>query len=316
MKTSRNRLLSIILSVIAAIAGIVSVLSYFQVKPFNEKEVAVETFVYKLFSLTNKSDSLSVYYKGKSIDNLWRIRLTLKNNGKKNIIGIGEADIVGNRLKFNLSNGYEIISYEMVQNDFIDSISIKNNQVYCYFRKWKSNEKIQLDILMQSEHITESPSIIFDERNFKSAVVKEKKYDVSEISSKESDFEWLTNLKIKYPHFVFTITKWLMYFFGVIFMAAPIAFIFQGIQSNLQYREWKRKKWKVFLKELDETDLTQEYKDLYKRKPYKVPDQYKHKFTSIPQEPDSFGLAVSLFIFSAYMAFGGLIIFLIAYNNM
>lgn len=316
MKTSRNRLLSIILSAIAAIAGIVSVLSYFQIKPFNDKEVAVETFVYKLFSLTNKSDSLSVYYKGKSIDNLWRIRLTLKNNGKKNIIGIGEADIVGNRLKFNLSNGYEIISYEMLQNDFLDSIIINNNQVYCYFRKWKSSEKLQLDILTQSEHITTSPSIIFDERNFKSAIVKEKNYDVSEISSKESDFEWLTNLKIKYPHFVFTITKWIMYFFGVMFMAMPVFFFYSVIQTNLQYRKWKREKWNDFIKELDETELTPEYKELYKRKPYKVPDQYKHKFTSIPQEPDSFWLAIWLFVCSAYMAFGGLIIFFIAYYNM
>ena len=309
--------LSIIASIIATVAGTVTVLSYFQIKPFNEKEITSENVVYKLLALTNKSDSLSVEYKGKSIDNLWKLRFSIRNTGKKSLIGIGDpSDIYNNCMRFNLDKDYEVISYNIVVNDFSDSLFYHQNTFSCYFRKWKIGEKLQLDIWVHSPSASNPPHLLLDERSVTNPIIEIKNKEISELETSDNNLDWLVNLKIKYPKVLFKIAKYTGIFFAGLFAIMPLYGLFFVPYTNFKYGRWKRKKMRIFIKELSQTDIDPTKKDYYKRHPYEIPSDLRHKFSSIPESPFNVIAIVYMFAFFGSIGLAGILFFLFAWYNL
>ena len=302
---------------IAAIAGIVAILSWFQIKPFNEKEVTAESVVYKLFNLTNKSDSLIVQYKGKSIDNLWKLRFSVRNTGKKSIIGTGEtSDIYNDCIKFHLEKGYEIISYNILNDDFLDSLNYANNSFSCYFRKWKVGEKLQFDIWVQSHSANDSPRMILDERSIINPVVETKYTEISELEISGNSLDWLVDLKIKYPKFIFKIAKYVGLILGGMGLIMPLFGLFQAINTTYQYRRWKKRKLRTFYKELEQLNIDPSKKEYYKRNPTEIPEALRHEFSSLPPVPFNGFIAFITFFIFLVMALGSFVFLLFAWHNL
>ncbi len=102
-----------------------------------------------------------------TIENLWRIRYTLKNSGNKNIVGEGaQSSLVtkGLGLPLRTKNIKQIIQISTEDNNIVE---LKDNILY--FKQWLPDECIAIEALV--EGAGEKPELYIDKRDIISAKV-------------------------------------------------------------------------------------------------------------------------------------------------
>ena len=291
-----------LLLVLGGIASIVAIISFFWSTPFyKERKIKLECHTERMLSFGTKVDSLIVQYNGKRIDDVWKIRVILNNAGMQSIIGSGSSSVLLNdQLILNINSSYQIISYTVNQNDFGAKYKQTNNTFTISFKKWKPNEKMQIEVLLTPIKNNDKvyPSISVNERDVIGADVIFHNLDLAKIEDSSNNLDWLINLKSNYPSFLFKIAKYLgIIIFSMLFFT-PIYLIIKFIQGKIKYSKWKKRYWKSFLKELENSQIPKEERQKYKHKPYEVPKEYHSQFTNIPEIPDPDSIAMLIFMLS------------------
>ena len=128
-----------LLLVLGGIASIVTIIAFFWSTPFyKEKKIKIECHTERMLSFGTKVDSLIVQYKGGKIDDVWKTRIILNNAGMQSIIGSGPSSVLLNdRLILKIDSNYQIISYNVNQNDFGAKYTQSDNSFTLSFKKWK-----------------------------------------------------------------------------------------------------------------------------------------------------------------------------------
>ena len=289
-----------IIVVLGGMASIVTIIAFvWSIHLNQEKKIKVECHTERMLSFGTKVDSLTVLYKGIKIDDVWKIRIDLNNIGMQSIIGCGSSSaFLNDRLIINIDNNFQIISYSVNKNDFGAKYNQLDNSFAISFKKWKPNEKLQMEVLLSPIKNKEYPLVSINERDIIGADVVFRNLDLAKIEDSSNNLDWLNNLKLNFPSFLFKIAKYVGLFFFSVFCIAPIYYIFDYIKGRLQYSRWKKKNWKRFLKELENSQIPINERQQYKYKPYDVPQEYYLQFTNIPKSPDSFGMLIWMIVFS------------------
>jgi len=105
------------------IIGIIGIILayYFHHKSRSKKEILYEITSFNLINknLNQKVSELKVLYKEKDIRYLTISKLAIWNSGNSTIL---ETEIpIDNKIQINICNNYEILEYELIQNEDIDS---------------------------------------------------------------------------------------------------------------------------------------------------------------------------------------------------
>ncbi len=278
-----------VLLVLGGLASLATVIAFFWSTPFyKDKKIKIECYTERMLSFGTKVDSLTVQYKGEKIDDVWKLRFVLNNVGMQSVIGSGSSSaILNERLIITIDTNYQVISYNVSKNDFDANYEQSENSFTIMFKKWKPNEMMQIEVLMTPiNNNKDYPSVSFNERDVTGAKVIIHTVDYAKIEDSSNNLDWLINLKMNYPKFIFKFSKWFYLFFFVFFVIAPIVFIVQFIQGKTSYSNWKKRNLKTFLKELENSQIPEDERQQYKLKPYNVPKDYHEQFTSIPEAPD------------------------------
>lgn len=292
---------------LGGIASLVTIIAFLGSTPFyKENKIKIECRTERMLSFGTKVDSLMVYYKGKKIDDVWKIQVVLNNAGMQSIIGSGfSSALLNDQLILYINSNYQIISYTINRNDLGAKYKQSNNSFTISFKKWKPNEKMQIEVLLtpiKDNNNKVYPSIYVNERDVIGADVILHNVDLAKIEDSSNNLDWLINLKLNFPNFIFKIAKYVGLFMLGMFVLAPIILIGQFINNRKKYSNWKKREWRKFLKELEKSQIPNDEKQKYKREPYNVPKEYHLQFTNIPEDPESFGMAV-------FQVFIGILIF-------
>lgn len=290
------RHISRVLLVLGGLASIAAIIGFFWSTPFyKDKRIKIDCYTERMLSFGTKVDSLTVRYKGEIIDDVWKLRFILNNVGMQSVIGSGSSSVLlNNQLVISIDSSYHIISYDINKNDFEANYNQLENSFIIGFRKWKPNEKMQIEVLLTPKNNTGYPLVTVNEREVTGAKLVFNNVDYAKIEDSSNNVDWLINLKLNYPKFIFKIAKYLGLFFFCIFAIAPIVITVQFIQGKITYNNWKKRNWKKFLKELEYSQIPEDERQQYKTKPYNVPKEFHTQFTSIPEapEPENIGMLI------------------------
>lgn len=181
------------LLVLGGIASIVTIIAFIWSTPFyKEKKIKIECHTERMLSFGTKVDSLIVQYKGGKIDDVWKTRIILNNAGMQSIIGSGSSSVLLNdRLILKIDSNYQIISYNVNQNDFGANYTQSDNSFKLSFKKWKPNEKMQIEVLLTSLNDKVNPLISVNERDVIGADVIFRNLDLAKIEDSSNNLDWL-----------------------------------------------------------------------------------------------------------------------------
>lgn len=309
-----------VLLVLGGLASIVAIIGFFWSTPFyKEKKIKIDCYTERMLSFGTKVDSLTVRYKGEVIDDVWKLRFVLNNVGMQSVIGSGSSSVLlNNQLVINIDSNYHIISYNINKNDFEANYNQLENSFIIEFRKWKPKEKMQIEVLLTPKNNTGCPLVTVDEREVTGAKLVFNNVDYAKIEDFSDNLDWLTNLKLNYPKFIFKIAKWFGLAVFVLLILTPIVLLVRFIDGKIKYGKWKKMNWKKFLKELENSEIPKEERQQYKTKPYNVPKEFHKQFTSIPEAPDpeSIGEFILMLIFCTFLLCPFVVYALFAWINL
>lgn len=304
--------------VIAVISCILAIVNTFWGSPFyKNRKIRVDNHSERIISLGDISDSLYVYYKGRNGYNIWKSHVKLENIGKQSILGAGSnSDLLQDTFEIRINNEFELIYFNVIQNDFDALLNQVDNTIKISFKIWNPEETMKIELLLSSTKEKISPIITGNERDIMGTDVQYNNVDVAKIEEQSNNLDWLIILKSTYPNYLFYIIKYLGLIIFIYLFIYPFIYLIGGIRKNYLLGKWKRKYWKSFLVELGNSGIPATEKEKYKKAPYDVPVIYKKYFTNIPSKPDGpwFILFTTLFI---SMFTTPLIIFILfAWNNL
>lgn len=310
-----------ILLILGGLASLVTVIGFFWSTPFyKEKKLKIECYTERMLSFGTKVDSLTVQYKGEKIDDVWKLRFVLNNVGMQSIVGSGSSSaLLNDRLIIDVDTNYQVISYNVSKNDLDASYQKSENSFTIMFKKWKPNEIMQIEMLMTPVNNNKDyPLISVNERDVTGAKVIFHIVDFAKIEDSSNNLDWLINLKLNYPKFLFKIAKYFGLFVFGMFGLVPIILVVQFVQGKKAYNNWKKRNWKQFLIELDNSQIPEEERQHYKHKPYDVPKEFHEQFTSIPEapEPENIGMLILALLFIILIFYPFLVYALFAWFNL
>lgn len=150
-----------------------------EIKTINEEELT------KIPEVKNLKSFFT--YKDSAVNNLWKIRLSIKNIGGKTLVGEGQnKDIIGDCLELNISNNFKIFNIEQRQSNFPLEISRTNRSAYqLKFKQWRQNEFVELIAFVENDNRDSLSKFTIDDRTIIDGTIRESNYRVEELAEKK-----------------------------------------------------------------------------------------------------------------------------------
>jgi len=132
-------------------------------KPVLEASItSIEEFT-RTPSLTELSSQFK--YKGKEIQRLINIKLSLKNVGNKTIIGKGDKkNIIGDYLSLIFPDEFNVIEARVISDDLNLQLQPQNKRLNLLFTQWRANEAANLSVFLEGLDNVSKPRLLKKER--------------------------------------------------------------------------------------------------------------------------------------------------------
>jgi hypothetical protein len=218
------------------------------------------------------------------VQSLWEIRISIRNNGEKTIIGVGERkDLIDRGLKITLPKGYRISAAVNEKSDPEVSLNtVAETVLEVSFDQWKPSEKSHIRMYASGpQYLQEAPIPTINERALIGGTI-----ETSITRTGSGDIVDIPDHKIKIKKN--TYDAWLTVFgffsvFSVVIIGAA------GVAAPLEYlrvRQWRQKHGKAFRRYISELDLDQvkdhvyrESKEQWISNPYHTPEYIWNEFS-------------------------------------
>jgi len=147
-------LLKIFVFLVSLIAAIITIIVF--VFPTQERiKMSVSYVSFENLTDENRSKEPELnavyYYKGETIDHLWKVRVNFENTSNKTIIGRGsQKNIIPDTITLNVKKGCRLIDKKLVHTDFAHNMQIINNDLVSIgFDQWRSGEAMDYFLYIQ-----------------------------------------------------------------------------------------------------------------------------------------------------------------------
>lgn len=274
-----KRITSIVLGSIGFIASIFSILTLFFDNPIKpEKRISAEIFTQSQLQFGNKIDSLDVLYLGSEASNLWRVKVNLKNSGRKPLVGEGDdTDIIYDTVLLICPDNCKLISYYVIGTDFSQTLLQIDNNLAISFRKWNPKEKLEIVIMMSfDEPLSIPPTVEFNLDCFGRVKFSKKQLDFSENEIESEKLNWLRKAKSILPHFQMVMIKWFLYLFGFAFLVMPLYGSWMAFSNPIIYYRWRKKYYLDFKQKIEELEMDGQDKAKYLKRPCDTPSDIQN----------------------------------------
>jgi len=137
-------------AVIASVATVIGLL--IQLRPSSPQ---LEGLVTRKEQLTaqpqDKQLKVTYEFGDRQVQDLWRVRLQLKQVGGQTIVGRGlRQNIIGDYIPIIVSSGFEIVDIITDKNDVdADVRKFTNNEIRIFFSQWRKDEVVSLILLLE-----------------------------------------------------------------------------------------------------------------------------------------------------------------------
>lgn len=285
--------INMILSAIAVCIAAISITAQFtQRKP----EITCEILSSEQLAPLNTAEHLEAKYwfMGDPVSHLWKIRVQLKNTGKKTIIGEGQGSmLLHNNLTFDMPSGLSLIRVIEEQLDFPIVSSNVGNAVELSFAQWKEGESAFLSLYLSSTN-TCSHEVL-------PASTKRELIDGEILVHIQKQSEAKQALSAFIPQSVSRIAYWvsivLLGIFSLLFFWLPV----NGMRELRRYIRWYTENEASLIYFIENKSELNREKVKYLKKPWKIPEIQKKEFgkpiPSVPQFESKLEAFVGICVF-------------------
>ena len=302
------------LSILAYIAGILTLL-YIIIKPY--PELSVTTITSEQLTITPDVPELraNYFYNNIRINNLWKIRIKIRNTGAKTIIGKGNNNtIIGDSIKLGFPRNFQILNVVRDSGNFkCDKGKIIENIFTLDFDQWRKDESVFFSLYIKDiKNNNDRPLLLSLNRPLIDGDIFIRNTPFSEINRKKPLIDY----------FPYTISKLIRIISGLLLATTVLVIIIIFIMMIIDYfkiTKWLSKYKKRFYNIMDYLKVKEDkhhylkgfhkiYKKLYKK--YKIDEhipEINFPFKTIKSQMKFiFGLLILLLV--AVMMFLGIII--------
>lgn len=154
----------LIVTVLAAVAAVAALVLQVRAR---RPELTVQTGSAE--ELTGKHVSglvVTSSYKGKLVDRLWKIGITITNTGDKTLIGAGpQTNLVHDQITFSYPEWATVLSADPGHKDLDAKVSYTGNKIAVAFDQWRSKEQLQLSLdVAAPENEPDMPILVSESR--------------------------------------------------------------------------------------------------------------------------------------------------------
>lgn len=285
---AKKPFLSGFVPIVTALAAIGAIITFICTKPYiPSKQLSFESYVDKVVYLQNKVDSVSLFYKDVSIDNIWKINMRMKNTGKNTVIGIANASDTDNRdIVLDFGPNFKVLNYDIISNECQCIVKNGDGNLAVWFKKWDVKEELHLDILVwDAANTSTEPVITVNDHELVGVKIKQRTVSVNQIIEETNNLEWLYNLKKVVPAWILKVGRVLALIMCCFMVIAPLWYIGSDIVERVRYKRWENEHFEAFHEKVNAMDIEEETKAKLLRKPSQMPKAIS-ELTKIPIPPD------------------------------
>jgi hypothetical protein len=264
---------------LAVLSGIIGVYGFVESKlTQNNPEITITKNSAEHLTMLPKADGLvaKFIFKDSVVKDLWKIRFTLENTGKNNLIGRGyQKSLIDSTIKLVLNRGFSSINTSVVRATFPLRPSFSSNKLEFTFDQWRPGELVVFEIYANSSVLQNKiqPNIILMDRQLLNgkAIYKEPSY-VSEVKS--------IYIRDRLPKVIANVLWWFYVLTSIIILIVMPFAVIEENKKRLKYNLWMnvyKNKYDSELGELISSGIVDKYYE-----PISLPDD-KWVFFVVPR---------------------------------
>lgn len=140
----------VVITVLASLASVVSV--WYQIRRAAPEITVALTDIQNLTKPPKVSELTARYeFGGKQVTDLWQVKVTLINTGKRTIIGEGpQKNIIRDSVNISLKPGFTILNLETDEMSFPNDLRAVDGTGFCMkFLQWRPKEDVKITLYLE-----------------------------------------------------------------------------------------------------------------------------------------------------------------------
>lgn len=213
------------------------------------------------------------------INNLWRMKIRIRNKGNDVVIGKGtRSDLIEDSFDLTFPDGYKILNIKKSKDQVSSRVDRANDRAFSiFFEQWRPNEYIELDfVLEQDKGASKEPRVIPLSRSLIKGNTTITDYNILEAYEEKP----LINMPFTMVFMADVFVEMMNCILFILFTYGFLNFLI----SYVKYYSWEREnqaQFNEFINSLQNNSYDPEHVDIimsYKSNPRNAPDWIWQKF--------------------------------------